>query len=283
MESGKILQSDYLDLIYDNRNKAYGGYELRKHYNRRAVKALSITCAVLLLGIGTPFLMSKLNAKEHLAINGTNETIVAMTELPVDLPKPPDAPKPLEDKPAAPPRTSATEAFADPKIVKNSPDVELPDTKELEHKLAGPVSSPGEEGEAIAMSKEKHAGPFGDGVTPDGDKDGNKPLTEDIPFRTVEVMPEFPGGMKALAEFIKSNLRYPAAAREDGIEGRVYITFIVNAQGEIESAEVARGIGGGCDKEALRVVNAMPRWKPGKQNGHAVKVYYTLPISFRLE
>jgi len=97
-----------------------------------------------------------------------------------------------------------------------------------------------------------------------------------------EVMPEFPGGIDALRAYIKKNLRYPMAAREDGIQGKVVINFIVGSNGEIESAKVTRSVPGGCDAEALRVVKSMPKWKPGKQNGHAIRVYFTLPISFTL-
>lgn len=283
MESGKILQSDYLDLIFDNRNKKYGGYELRKHYNRRALKALSITCAVILLGIGTPFVMNQLNAKEPVMPSKVSDHVIPVH--PRDIIYPPPPKPPVDDGSAARPKTAETIKNPVPKIVATNDvpdDAKPPDTKELEHKLSGPVTSPGEEGEAIALSKEPYKGPFGDGDVSGKDKTGGTPLLSDKPYVSVEEMPEFPGGMKALAEYVRQNLRYPAAAKEDGIEGKVIISFVVNAQGVIEDAKVTRGIGGGCDKEALRVINAMPKWKPGKQNGHNVKVYYSLPIGFKL-
>jgi protein TonB len=288
METNKILQSDYLDLIFDNRNKSYGGYELRKHYNRRALKALSITCTVILLGIGTPLILSKLNAKAPtLPVNNTPDvtTLIDVVLPPPPPPDPPLAPKPPEPVKAGTPPAANTLMNTTPDIVDNNlvkPTVKPPDIKDLENAVSGPVTNPGEKGNAIATTANPHTGPFGNsGTDKKGEGSGNVTNKEAQTF--AEVMPEFPGGMAALLAFIQKNLRYPAQAREEGIEGKVVIRFIVNTLGEIEGAKVERAIGGGCDKEALRVVNAMPKWKPGKQNGHNVKVYYTLPITFKLQ
>jgi protein TonB len=102
-------------------------------------------------------------------------------------------------------------------------------------------------------------------------------------FVVVEEMPSFPGGDKALYEYLAKNIKYPAVAKDNGIEGKVYIKFVVNEDGSVSQAQVARGIGGGCDEEALRVVKDMPKWKPGKQRGKNVKVWYTLPVYFKLQ
>ena len=105
----------------------------------------------------------------------------------------------------------------------------------------------------------------------------------DKTFTVVENPPEFPGGMEGLMEYLSSNIHYPETAKEQGIEGRVYINFIVDKDGSVDSARVLKGIGGGCDKEALRVVNNMPKWKPGMQKGQAVRVSYNLPVRFTLD
>ena len=102
-------------------------------------------------------------------------------------------------------------------------------------------------------------------------------------FVVVEQMPEFPGGDKALYEFLAKNIKYPAVAKDNGIEGKVYIKFVVNEDGSVSQAQDVRGIGGGCDEEALRVVKDMPKWKAGKQRGKNVKVWYTLPVYFKLQ
>jgi protein TonB len=101
-------------------------------------------------------------------------------------------------------------------------------------------------------------------------------------FVVVEDMPEFPGGEAAMYNWLGKNIRYPQVAKENGIEGKVFVRFIVNENGKVQDAQVLRGIGGGCDEEALRVVKEMPSWKPGKQRGKPVRVQFTIPIHFQL-
>ena len=102
-------------------------------------------------------------------------------------------------------------------------------------------------------------------------------------FVVVEEMPEFPGGNAALMSFIAKAIKYPVVAQENGIQGRVTCTFVVNQDGSIVDAQVARGIDPSLDKEAIRVINSMPKWKPGKQRGKPVRVKFTLPVTFRLQ
>jgi TonB family protein len=108
-------------------------------------------------------------------------------------------------------------------------------------------------------------------------------LRFDVPLYSVEVMPQFPGGDRALVEFIQNNLKYPRADAELGIQGRTTIRFIINKQGKPTDITVIRGLSQGCDAEAVRVVQMMPTWKPGTQNGQPVCVYYTLPMVFKLQ
>jgi TonB family protein len=107
--------------------------------------------------------------------------------------------------------------------------------------------------------------------------------TNETVYPYVEEMPVFPEGMEAMYKFIYERIQYPALAREKGIAGQVILQFIVSSQGDVHNAKVLRGIGGGCDEEALRVVNEMPRWKPGKKDGQPVAVSFTLPIKFVLQ
>ena len=108
-------------------------------------------------------------------------------------------------------------------------------------------------------------------------------VTEQEVFQIVEEMPAFPGGEQKLLEYVAKNVKYPQIARESGIKGRVFISFVVEPDGSVSNVKVLRGIGGGCDEEAMRVVKAMPKWKPGKQRGKAVRVSYMLPINFQLQ
>lgn len=102
-------------------------------------------------------------------------------------------------------------------------------------------------------------------------------------FEVVEQMPEFPGGQAALMQYLSKNIKYPTIAQENGTQGRVTVQFVVNADGSIVDAKVIRGVDPYLDKEALRVINSMPKWKPGMQRGKAVRVKYTVPVMFRLQ
>ena len=107
---------------------------------------------------------------------------------------------------------------------------------------------------------------------------------EEVVFVVVESMPEFPGGQQALFKFLSENVKYPVIAQENGIQGRVICQFVVNRDGSIVDVEVVRSGGdASLDKEAVRVIKSMPKWKPGKQRGKAVRVKYTLPVNFKLQ
>jgi protein TonB len=108
-------------------------------------------------------------------------------------------------------------------------------------------------------------------------------VVEEQIFTVVENEPEFPGGMDALYKYLSQNIKYPQLARENGITGKVYVTFVVEKDGSIANPKILRDIGGGCGAEAIRVVKAMPKWNPGKQRGKAVRVQFNLPVNFNLK
>lgn len=113
-----------------------------------------------------------------------------------------------------------------------------------------------------------------------------EPVEEEVAeqiFNFVEQQPEYPGGMRAFFQYIGDKLKYPSLARRSGIEGKVIVQFVVDQQGNISEVKVLRGIGAGCDKEAVRVIKASPNWNPGKQRGKTVKVRMVLPITFKLK
>jgi len=109
-------------------------------------------------------------------------------------------------------------------------------------------------------------------------------IVEEAPiFTVVEAMPQFKGGSGELYSFLSSNIKYPVMAKESGIQGKVYVTFVVERDGSVTDVKLLRGIGGGCDEEAIRVVASMPKWTPGKQRGKPVRVQYNLPVRFTLQ
>ncbi|RYZ32207.1 MAG: energy transducer TonB, partial [Sphingobacteriales bacterium] len=206
---------------------------------------------------------------------------------PYTMPPPPvETPKPIEETHAAEPLTAKTIVNTEPVIVPPNvkPDIDPPNPDELKDAVSGPVNNPGTGGDATALTVDAPKGPAGTGDGGPATKGGGGGgLTGgEGPVIAADVMPEYPGGMDALHKFVSSHVVYPNAAREEGIYGKVVVKFVVDEDGSITKAVVVKGIGGGCDKEALRVVNAMPKWKPGKVKGRAVKVYYMLPISFTL-
>ena len=111
----------------------------------------------------------------------------------------------------------------------------------------------------------------------------NKKAANDKVLEKAEVMPEFPGGEQAMMKFVSENVQYPEEAKEKEISGRVLVGFIVEKDGSVNEVKIVRGIGGGCDEEAVRVVKAMPKWKPGKQDGKTVRVSYTMPFFFKMQ
>lgn len=184
-----------------------------------------------------------------------------------------ELPKPKIEQPA--PTVEAvkpTVANPLPKVVTDDKVTDPPKTvDEMKGKESGLADAEGsKEGTVVATSKNTNTiGGSTETIT-----ETNKILTYS------EVLPSFDGDM---IKYMQQNLRYPTNARENNIEGRVYVQFVVNEDGSIGNAIVKRGIGGGCNEEALRVVMSMPKWKPGMQNGRPVKVYYTLPITFMLQ
>lgn len=107
--------------------------------------------------------------------------------------------------------------------------------------------------------------------------------TDSEVFIVVEQMPEFPGGVNAMRAYLAKNIKYPVVALENGLQGTVYVSFVVNQDGSIVDVNILRGVDSSLDKEAVRVVQSMPKWKPGRQGGKSVRVSYQVPISFKLQ
>lgn len=137
-----------------------------------------------------------------------------------------------------------------------------------------------EKGKAVKVS---YTVPINFALDPNKNNESAKSSTskkKDDVYFVVEEMPEFPGGDEALRTYISNSVKYPDSAKKNGIQGKVYVTFVVDIDGTVTSTKIARGVDPSLDKEALRVVKSLPKWKPGKEKGKAVKVSYTVPINF---
>ncbi len=177
-------------------------------------------------------------------VDDTPEEIIPITEQ--NKPKPPPPPKP-------PPQTTVLNVVED--------DVEVDDEIEID----------------VDMDEETEV----EAYIPPADDEEVEEEEEEI-LMVVQEMPEFPGGEAAMYGFIGKNIKYPKIAKETGVSGRVWVTFVVEKDGSVSRIKVLRGIGAGCDEEAMRVIKAMPKWKPGMQMGKAVRVQYQIPIKFTL-
>lgn len=258
--------SDFDDLVFSKRNRSYGAYAIRNAYLKYILIAQGIAILVIVLVLLIPYIsafIKGLRQKEEVKMQKNTE-VTLVNPPPIDETEP-EPPPPAE---TAPPPTVESVKFTVP-IVTTEEVQEVTTTEDLQVSNPGSVTQEGVEG---------FIGPPGD----DGSGELIGETQKEEIFTVVEKMPEFPGGEKALMDFLAKNIRYPETAKDLGIQGTVYISFIVDTYGNITNVEVLRGIGGGCDEEAARVVGKMPRWSPGKQGGRPVKVQYRLPIRFAL-
>ncbi|GAB3951504.1 energy transducer TonB [Spirosoma harenae] len=263
----------YDDIIFQTRNQAYGAFELRQQYRPTLSRALGLGVGLFLLGLVGPRLYDQFWPKDAFINNQvmTEVTLTNVKEPPVE---PPIKLPPTETAPAV-------------NTVRNLPLVVMPEDEVVEETLPPTI----EQLQDATSGTETVEG-TGDveAITPPETTASTvkkKALEVEAKpeetFILVEQQPEYPGGTDALRRFLEKNLTYPKSAMSAGVAGRVYVSFVVNSDGSLTDVNVLKGIGFGCDEEAVRVVNKMPHWKPGKQSGRAVRVKFNLPISFTLE
>ena len=259
--SGKIniFSDKWCDMIFENKNKEYGAYFLRKITPKNHFFAIIVAFVFFTVAISAPVIFKKITKPKEVKI--TEVTTLVDIKQPENLPPPP----PPEDLPPPPPKVR----FTPPEIKQDKDvkeEVDMPDQQKLNQSTA-PIGNYNDTATVI-----KPVAP------PKVIQD-----VEEKPLVIVEQMPEFPGGEEELLKYLRSNIKYPQMAKESGISGIVYIAFVISSKGIVKDARVLRGIGGGCDEEAIRVVKSMPNWKPGRQNSQSVPVQYTLPVRFVLE
>lgn len=276
-EKGASFQGDMLDIIFADRNKAYGAYQLRRSYQQYLVRAVLYGVVLIVLFLLLPFIMNVVSgvfAKGDKPID-----VVAELGPPPDIDpnQPPPPPPPPVETP--PPPTRSTVKFVPP-IVKKDEEVQEEKQQDIEKILEDDKD----------VGKEDKKG--NDEAPPSIDENPSELAVVEAPKvveeKTYEMFdiqkaPSFPGGEQELLKFLNQNIKYPPLARENNIQGVVALTFVVNKDGSVSDVNIVKDIGGGCGKEAVRVVNSMPKWSPGEANGHPVKVRFTLPVRFRLE
>ncbi|MES2798397.1 MAG: energy transducer TonB [Bacteroidota bacterium] len=249
------------EVVFEDRNRAYGAYQIRQNYNKNLLLIIGIMVASMGLAFGIHQYVKSLPEEEDL--QGKDSSQFTMEAPPLDeevVPPPPQEPIPPMERTIEflPPVVTDEEVDNPPPIQENMEDVNAStstnDTDE--ENFAPPVTS----------------------TPPPVEK------KEEETFTFVDETAEFPGGYAEMSKYIAKNIKYPQEAIEMGIEGKTFLRFVVGKDGNIEDVRVLRGLSGctACDKEAQRVVRSMPNWKPGKNGGKAVRSYFDLPVSFRL-
>lgn len=258
-----LLKDSWTSLIFQNKNQEYGAYELRKLYNKNANRAMIIAAILFTLAIATPVILSNLKGPEE-KFENVEVNLELLPPPPVDPNEPPPPPPPKIEAP----KLAAAVKFVPPVVVEDEKVTEEDPPTQEELKDVQ-ISTKTVEGEKNAVEEIVETGPAVEEVR------------EEV-FLVVEEMPEFEGGMLGLQKHFAKNIQYPAKAMQMGTTGRVIVSFVVNKDGAVINPEILKGIGDGCDEEALRVVKSLPKWKPGKQNGRAASVKFTVPINFKL-
>ncbi|MBP6619193.1 MAG: TonB family protein [Leadbetterella sp.] len=262
------------DIIFENRNKEYGAYYLRKNYNHYLTKAMVIGSSFFVLLFGGAFTYNKYILPNNFKQNRNDGVILILPPPTEPLVKTVEiTPPPPEEKV----EQKATITFLQPEPVTDDKQIiEMP-------------PPPPEDMDGKAISNKTVEGNESDEMmSPPPAPEITKTINIDIPddqkvFVTVEQQPQFPDGEKEMYKFLSQNIHYPATAVRANVSGKVYVKFVVEKDGSIANIEIIKGIGFGCDEEAFRVIKSMPKWSPGKQNGKAVRVYFNMPIVYKLD
>lgn len=261
MKPELILRADILDIIFEGRNKEYGAYNLRKEYNGRMSKAMT---GVLILVAGI-FIMN--SNRSNVRESSSGPVIIDSISI---------APPPFADPlPAQPPKQKMASIKNPTFVLTNDPVTDtIPTVDDLDNDVR------------IGLKTESGEPAISD-APPPGQDNGiqaavpvEKPTEKEEILKYSEVMPEFPGGQAAFIRFLSKNLRVPDNALDPGQKIKIIVRFVVDKEGELSNIQFLQTKGEVFEHEVVRVLNKMPKWKPGMQNGEKVKVYFNLPIIF---
>lgn len=266
-----LTSKEWLDLVFANKNQAYGAYEIRKTSSKRHLMSLGI---VILLGVtlsALPMVMKKLFP----ARSSTDDAVGKITMVDYKLPE--------KDKEIITPVKQVEPVLDLKKTIRFLPPVIKPDPEVTETEDMPTQALLSNTDATISIITNE--GVKGGTIDPADlvDKTGGNNSTEtETAFVHVEQMPYFPGGEKEMMSYLSRNIKYPVPSQETGTQGSVVLRFVVGKDGNIRDVTILRSLDPNCDKEAIRVVKSMPQWTPGRQNGNPVAVYYTLPVRFKL-
>lgn len=277
-----LYDPKWVEMVFAGKNKEYGAYQLRKGTSGRNIKALLILviAAALVGGFLAWKVIEQKQAEEQQAYMEAMELAKLQQQAKKEEKKKEPAKPKIEPKKEIP-VARETQKFTAPVIKKDELVKEENQVKQmdkLDEKVA--VGTENKEGTKDRLAEAVRSDIA---VAAPPPPPAPKPEVSNKVFDVVEEMPHFPGGPAALQAFLSSNTKYPVVAQENGVQGRVIVSFVVERDGSITDVKVVRSVDPSLDREATRVVRSMPRWSPGKQNGSAVRVKYTVPVVFRLQ
>ena len=277
-----LYDPKWVDMVFAGKNKEYGAYQLRKGTSGRNIKSLLILviAAALVGGFLAWKVIEQKQAEEQQAYMEAME-LAKLQQQAKKEEKKKEPVKPKVEMKKEIPVARETQKFTAPVIKKDELVKEENQVKQMD-KLDDKVAVGTENKEGV-KDRTVEAVRNDIAVAAPPPPPAPKPEVSNKVFDVVEEMPSFPGGQGALMAFLSSNIKYPVVAQENGVQGRVIVGFVVERDGSITDVKVMRSVDPSLDREAQRVVKAMPRWKPGKQNGSAVRVKYTVPVVFRLQ
>ena len=270
-----LVSNEWTDLVFEGRNQAYGAYKLRKGTTKRNI------WSIIIVALASVLLFLGLQLQKMAQANKTVENTQAVELAKLQEKKKEAKVEKKEIIKTEPEKVveqvKSSVKFTAPVIkkdeeVKEEDEIKL-DEVEKSDKAVGAFNVQGNDevgGEVLKAKEEIKA--------PEPPK-----VEEEKVFDVVEQMPSFPGGNTALMKFLNENIHYPVVAQENGVQGRVVVSFVVERDGHITDVQIARSVDPSLDKEAQRVVKSMPKWIPGKQNGSAVRVKFNVPVSFRFQ
>ena len=278
-----LYDPKWVDMVFAGKNKEYGAYQLRKGTSGRNIKSLLILviAAALVGGFLAWKVIEQKQAEEQQAYMEAMELAKLQEQAKKEEKKKPEKVQPKIEAKKEIPVARETQKFTAPVIKKDELGKEENQVKQMD-KLDDKVAVGAEDKEGV-KDRTVEAVRSEIAVAAPPPPPAPKPEVATKVFDVVEEMPSFPGGSAALMSYLSSNTKYPVVAQENGVQGRVIVSFVVERDGSISDVKVARSVDPSLDREAQRVVKSMPKWKPGKQNGSAVRVKYTVPVVFRLQ
>ena len=274
-----LTSNEWTDLVFQSKNKEYGAYPLRRNTGKRNMWSIIIMFLAAILGFSAFTIVKTIQANAR--VENTQEVVLS------DIAEKKEKPKvekkseiKIPEQQKMPEKVASSVKFTEPVIKKDNQvkeDNQLKQQEDLNESTtkigALDVKGNDEGGEVLKVERAEIEQP----------KPEPQKVEDNKVFDVVEQQPAFPGGQGALLSWLSQNIHYPAVAEENGIQGRVVVSFVVEKDGSISNVQVVRGVDPSLDKEAARVVKSMPKWTPGKQNGQAVRVKYNVPVTFKLQ